>query len=139
MEQRADMTTATIGFTGAEPCLFVADFARAQAFYIDALGFRLEFAHGEPPSYGLVSRGAARLTLRLVKEPVFMGNIREREQLLAASLTLGAAAEIKALYDEWLKAGVPMFQPLRTEPWGARTFILSDPDGNLVLVASPAA
>jgi uncharacterized glyoxalase superfamily protein PhnB len=128
---------ADISFTGAEPCLFVADFARARDFYVTTLGFKLEFAYGAPPYYGLVSRGAARLTLRLVKEPVFTGDIREREQLLAASLTLGAAADIKALYDGWAKAGVPMFQPLRTEPWGARTFILRDSDGNLVLVASP--
>jgi catechol 2,3-dioxygenase-like lactoylglutathione lyase family enzyme len=131
------MTTTNIAFTGAEPCLFVADFARARDFYVTTLGFRLEFTHGEPPYYGLVSRGAARLTLRLVKEPVFAGSIREREQLLAASLTLGSAAEIKALYDGWARADVPMFQPLRAEPWGARTFILRDPDGNLVLVASP--
>jgi uncharacterized glyoxalase superfamily protein PhnB len=139
MERIHAMTTAGIAFTSAEPCLFVQDFARARSFYVDKLGFHQEFAYGEPPHYGLASRGAARLTLRLVKEPVFTGNIREREQLLAASLTLGAAADIKALHDGWAKAGVPMFQPLRTEPWGARTFILSDPDGNLVLIASPGS
>jgi catechol 2,3-dioxygenase-like lactoylglutathione lyase family enzyme len=139
MEQITVMNTAEIAFTGAEPCLFVADFHRARDFYVHRLGFHLEFAHGEPPCYGLVSRGAARLTLRLIKEPVFTGNIREREQLLAASLTLGAPADIISLHDAWAKAGVPMFQPLRTEPWGAKTFILRDPDGNLVLVASPGA
>jgi hypothetical protein len=30
------------------------------------------------------------------------------------------------------------FQTLRREPWGARDFILRDPDGNLLLFAGPA-
>jgi catechol 2,3-dioxygenase-like lactoylglutathione lyase family enzyme len=134
----AAMTAADIAFTGAEPCLFVRDFARARDFYVGKLGFTLAFAYGEPPFYGLVSRGMARLTLRLVRTPVFRDGVRESEDLLAASLTLGSAAEIETLHDGWLMAGAPIHQPLRTEPWGARTFIIRDPDGNLVLVASPA-
>ena len=31
------------------------------------------------------------------------------------------------------------FQTLKTEPWGARTFIVRDPDGNLVLFAGPGS
>ncbi|WP_425336060.1 VOC family protein [Sinorhizobium numidicum] len=30
------------------------------------------------------------------------------------------------------KAGVTFHQALRTEPWSARTFIVQDPDGNLI-------
>ena len=32
-------------------------------------------------------------------------------------------------------AGVPFHQRLRAEPWGARTFIVRDPDGNLLAFA----
>jgi uncharacterized glyoxalase superfamily protein PhnB len=32
-------------------------------------------------------------------------------------------------------AGVRFHQTLRTEPWGARTFIVRDPEGNLILFA----
>jgi len=42
---------------------------------------------------------------------------------------------VKKLYLEFQAAGVEFFQQLRTEPWGARTFIVADPDGNLVLFA----
>ena len=35
-------------------------------------------------------------------------------------------------------AGVAFAQPLKHEPWGARDFIVRDPDGNLVLFAGPA-
>jgi hypothetical protein len=30
------------------------------------------------------------------------------------------------------------FQTLRKEPWGAKTFIVKDPDGNLLLFSGPA-
>jgi hypothetical protein len=29
------------------------------------------------------------------------------------------------------------FQRLETEPWGARNFVVKDPDGNLLLFAGP--
>ncbi|MGL4243168.1 MAG: VOC family protein [Beijerinckiaceae bacterium] len=125
--------------TAAEPCIFVADFDRARDFYVSKLCFALDLAYGDPPYYGLLRRDAARLALRLVKEQVFMGGIREREQLLAASLTLAAGTDIEALFSGYVSAGVEMFQRLRTEPWGARTFIIRDPDGNLLLFAAPAA
>jgi len=34
--------------------------------------------------------------------------------------------------------GVAFFQTLRREPWSAKTFIVKDPDGNLLLFAGPA-
>ena len=86
-----------------------------------------------------MKRDKARLNLRLVCEPVFVGDIREREELLAASMTLGSAAEIHQLFVQYQSAGVDFFQTLRQEPWGARTFIVRDPDGNLLLFAGPAA
>jgi catechol 2,3-dioxygenase-like lactoylglutathione lyase family enzyme len=140
IEKRPDQPSlphATARIVATEASIFVADFERAAAFYTRKLGFLLEFSYGEPPYYGLVSRDAARLTLRLVHEPVFNADIRAREQLLSACFTLAAAADLKALFDAWVKADVPMFQRLRTEPWGARTFIVTDPDGNLILFASP--
>jgi hypothetical protein len=33
---------------------------------------------------------------------------------------------------------VTFAQPLQREPWGAKTFIVKDPDGNLLLFAGPA-
>jgi catechol 2,3-dioxygenase-like lactoylglutathione lyase family enzyme len=121
-----------------EAQLFVSDFKASCDFFADELGFAIGFVYGEPPFYGQVVRDNARLNLRLVCEPVFVGDIRAREHLLAAALTLDTAAEIKALYLEFREAGVPFHQTLRTEPWGARNFIIEDPDGNLILFAGPA-
>jgi len=58
--------------------------------------------------------------------------------LLAASLTVDTADEIKQLFLEYQAAGATFFQTLRREPWGAGDFIVKDPDGNLLLFAGPA-
>ncbi len=57
---------------------------------------------------------------------------------MCASLTVATTHEIKQLFLSYRAAGVPFHQPLKKEPWGARTFIVRDPDGNLVLFAGPA-
>jgi uncharacterized glyoxalase superfamily protein PhnB len=83
-------------------------------------------------------RDGARLNLRMVCEPVFVGDIREREHLLSATFTLDSAAELRRLFLQYQEAGVAFHQKLHQEPWGARNFIVRDPDGNLLLFASPA-
>jgi hypothetical protein len=39
---------------------------------------------------------------------------------------------------EFQAAGVAFRQTLKTEPWGARAFIVEDPDGNLLCFAGMA-
>lgn len=121
--------------TAAEPQLFVRDVAAAADFYSRMLGFSVAFTYGEPPFYGQVVRDGARLNLRHVDEPVVDAVRRDAEQLLAATITVEDA---EPLFLEYEKAGVDFVQPLKTEPWGARTFIVRDPDGNLLLFAGEA-
>jgi len=116
----------------AEPQLYVRDIVASSAFYSKMLGFSIAFTYGEPPFYSQVFRGGARLNLRQVDDPVVDPVRRDTEQLLAASITLEDA---KPLFLEYQEAGIEFVQPLRTEPWGARTFIVRDPDGNLLLFA----
>jgi catechol 2,3-dioxygenase-like lactoylglutathione lyase family enzyme len=120
------------------PQLFVADIQRSCDFFTSKLGFNVDFIYGDPPFYGQVSRDNVQLALRQMDEPVFVPDLREREDLLSASVTLKTADEINALFVEFENATVPFHQQLRTEPWGARTFIVRDPDGNLILFAGPA-
>jgi uncharacterized glyoxalase superfamily protein PhnB len=117
--------------------LFVADIQAACDFYADKLGFAVDFVYGDPPFYGQVTRDNARLALRHVDEPVFAGDVREREDLLSASITVGSADEIKQLFLSYQAMDVRFHQTLKQEPWGATTFIVVDPDGNLTLFAGP--
>jgi hypothetical protein len=86
----------------------------------------------------MVKRDHARLCLRLVCEPVFIGDIRRRENLLSASITVDTSTAIKQLFLEFQSQDVIFHQGLKTEPWRARNFIVIDPDGNLILFAGPA-
>jgi catechol 2,3-dioxygenase-like lactoylglutathione lyase family enzyme len=122
-----------------EPQLFVADVTRSCEFYTSKLGFAVAFVYGDPPYYGQVVRDRARLNLRLVCEPVFAGDVRKREGLLSASVTVATAREIDRLFRSCQAAGVLFHQGLRKEPWGAQTFVVSDPDENLLLFAGPEA
>ena len=122
-------------FTGIEAQVFVADVERACDFYRDKLGFGVAFVYGDPPFYGQVFRDRARINLRLVEEAVFVEEVRRREGLLSASITLGTAREVDELYRSYEAAGVSFQQGLKDEAWGARTFVVSDLDGNLILFA----
>ena len=118
--------------------LYIADIGASCDFYTHKLGFTIDFVYGDPPYYGQVSRDHGRLALRMVPEPVFNGDIREREHLLAAAFTVATADEIKQLFSSYQAGGVPFSQTLKNEPWGATTFIVLDPDGNHILFAGPA-
>lgn len=135
-QSRAKLTGAEL--TGAEPQLFVTDVRASCDFFTSKLGFSVAFAYGEPPFYGQVVRAGAKLNLRCVASPVINGELRDREDLLSATITVATAPEIKALFLEFQSAGVTLHQTLRKEPWGAKTFIVKDPDGNLLLFAGPA-
>ena len=114
----------------AEPQLFVADISASTEFYSTKLGFAVAFTYGEPPFYGQVFRDGARLNLRCLPTPLIDPQLRDSEHLLSASITLDDA---KPLFLEFQAAGVEFHQALKTEPWGARTFIVRDLDGNLIL------
>jgi len=122
---------------GAEPQLFVANIKRSCEFFCKKLGFSLVFSYGDPPYYAQVGRDAARLNLRCVERPAIESTIRAREELLSVSMTVATADKIKLLFLEFQSAGVTFHQRLKKQPWGAKNFVVTDPDGNLLLFAGP--
>jgi uncharacterized glyoxalase superfamily protein PhnB len=139
MTDSSKQTTPLPILNSIEAQLFVANIKNSCDFYTDKLGFAVNFVYGDPPFYAQVARDNARLNLRLVFEPVFVADVRKREGLLSASITVGTANEIKQLFLSYQAVGVSFHQALKKEPWGARTFVVSDPDENLILFAGPAA
>ncbi|WP_353071475.1 VOC family protein [Tunturiibacter gelidoferens] len=139
MTDEPRQTTSRPVLSSIEAQLFVANIKSSCDFYRGKLGFAVEFVYGDPPYYGQVFRDNARLNLKLVCEPVFAGDIRKREHLLSASIAVATAMEIKELFLSYQAAGVSFHQTLKREPWGAKTFVVSDPDENLILFAGPEA
>jgi catechol 2,3-dioxygenase-like lactoylglutathione lyase family enzyme len=138
MPDHAETIAAKPIIVGAQPQLFVADIKASCAFFTSKLGFATVFMYGEPPFYAQIKRDGARVNLRCVAGPVIEADLRTREQLLSASFPVATADEIKKLFLEFQASGVTFFQPLKSEPWGARDFIITDPDGNLLLFAGPS-
>jgi uncharacterized glyoxalase superfamily protein PhnB len=138
MADHAEQTISKATIVATEAQLFVASIKASLDFFTQKLGFAIAFEYGEPPFYAQVKRDGARLNLRCVHSPVVNPELRDRDQLLSASMTVDTANEIKQLFLEFQSANVTFFQTLKKEPWGARNFIIKDPDGNLLLFAGPA-
>jgi uncharacterized glyoxalase superfamily protein PhnB len=85
-----------------------------------------------------VKRDGATLNLRCVEGGVIDPDLRDREELLSASITVGSAGEITQIARDFQQAGVSFAQALAKKPWGALDFIVRDIDGNLLLFAGPA-
>jgi catechol 2,3-dioxygenase-like lactoylglutathione lyase family enzyme len=113
----------------AEATLFVSDFEASRRYFEQVLGFATVFTYGEPPFFGQVARDGVPLNLRYVREPVFAGDIRQREDLLAAAIGVSG---VKALYEEFKAKGATFHQGIKRHPWGAIDFVVKDPDRNLI-------
>ena len=128
-------STSKPALINATPQLFVSDIVASCDFFTRVLGFGVEFVYGEPPFYAQVIRDGASLALRHVDSPVIeklAEAMKADVDMLAASISVD---DVEALHAEFQAASATFHQALRTEPWGARTFIVRDPDGNLLLFA----
>jgi catechol 2,3-dioxygenase-like lactoylglutathione lyase family enzyme len=138
MSDSSVQTTTRPVITAVAAELFVSDIQKSCDFFTRKLGFTIVYVYGEPPFYGQVKRDAARLNLKHMDRPVIDPDLRDREQLLSADMGVDTADEIKQLYLEFQQAGVEFQQTLMRQPWGAKNFVVKDPDGNLLLFAGPA-
>jgi catechol 2,3-dioxygenase-like lactoylglutathione lyase family enzyme len=138
MSRQEQPTVTRPAITAAEPQLFVADLRASCDFFTQKLGFKIAFVYGDPPFFGQVIRDGARLNLRCVGAPVIDTALKDREELLSATMTVETTGEIEQLFLEFQSMGVQFYQALKKQPWGTRTFIVKDPDGNLLLFAGPA-
>ncbi|MDB5429418.1 MAG: bleomycin resistance protein [Caulobacter sp.] len=111
------------------PILFVRDVPIAAAFYRDKLGFEIDFLYGEPPFYGAVRRGGARLHLRHVRDPNFAELAAREASLILATVEV---EDIQALYAEFEAKGVVFPQTVTRQVWGGTEFHVRDPDGNVI-------
>jgi uncharacterized glyoxalase superfamily protein PhnB len=138
MSRQEQPTVTRPVITAAEPQLFVADVRTSCDFFTQKLGFKVAFVYGDPPFFGQVMRDGARLNLRRVDAPIVDPSLKDHEGLLSATLTVETTGEIKQLFLEFQSRGVQFHQALKKQSWGARNFIVKDPDGNLLLFAGPA-
>lgn len=115
----------------AIPHVFVKDLQAALAYYAGPRGFRTLFAYGDVPCYAHVARDDANLAIRHVDRPVI--DHTAGVDLLSAFIEV---SDVNALRLQLQTAGARIRQAPRDEPWGMRILIASDPDDNLICIAS---
>jgi uncharacterized glyoxalase superfamily protein PhnB len=115
----------------AVPVLPIDDLDLAKRFYVDQLGFSLNWEYRDDDKHvGMlgVQRGGMKITL----DWPMTGHGRDA----CVSLEVDSA---DAYYEEWTRRGVEMARPPTNEEWGARTFGVTDPFGNTIFVIGPVS
>jgi catechol 2,3-dioxygenase-like lactoylglutathione lyase family enzyme len=103
------------------------DLAVARAFYVDRLGFTLQWEDTSDGKDGIM--GVARGGIVLTIDCPMSGHGRD----VCVSLTVNDA---DAYYREW-RDSVEIPHPPRDEVWAGRTFGFRDPSGNTIFVIGP--
>jgi catechol 2,3-dioxygenase-like lactoylglutathione lyase family enzyme len=116
----------------AVPILRIFDRAKAVEFYVDYLGFTLDWEHGGPadhsPLYAQVSRGAARLHLS-----------EHHGDASPGGAALVPVADIAALHAQLHARDYSYAHPgVRDEDWG-RVMVVIDPFHNRIVFHQPVA
>ena len=105
------------------PILRMFDVEKARAFYLEWLGFAVEFEHRFEPSFPLymgISRGACVLHLSEHHGDACPGS--------AVRICVG---EIDKLHSELIAGNYPYYRPgIESMPWGTREMRVVDPFGN---------
>ena len=106
---------ATVG--GATPILRVADLDASVTYYVERLGFALQWRDAPLASVG---RGRASLMLS------------EGDQGHAGTWVWIAVDDVDALHDELRARGARLRHPPANYPWGSRECQVTDPDGHVL-------
>ncbi len=111
------------------PALRITNYERSKAFYVEKLGFRVEWEHRFKPHF-----------------PVFLSVVRDGMQLFltehAGDCQVGGLvhfliSDVDAWYREFTDKGVAVSDP-PNDDLGFRNMTVTDPDGNQLRFMVPA-
>ena len=110
------------------PALRVRDYARSLRFWIDTLGFEIDWEwRSEPDSPVFAQISKAGLSLYLT------GQAGDAEPGTRVYLYV---SDVDAWNDDVRAAGLEVDAEPANQPWGNREMRLRDPDGNHIVLAS---
>jgi uncharacterized glyoxalase superfamily protein PhnB len=116
-------------FPKAVPEIPVSNIENAANYYVNVLGFRLDWGNDDG-GIGGISQGACRM---------FLTNASFREHYgtggpVMVWLNLNNKGEVDELYDRWKQAGAKIVAEPEDKPWHLREFRVADPDHNQLRV-----
>jgi uncharacterized glyoxalase superfamily protein PhnB len=111
------------------PEIPAANVEKAVAYYVDALGFTLDWGDEEGGIAG-ISKGNCRLFITNLAFRKSYGNTGP----VLFWLNLESKAEVDELFEQWSAARAKIVSRPEDKPWKLREFMAADPDGNLIRV-----
>jgi uncharacterized glyoxalase superfamily protein PhnB len=119
-------------FHAAVPVLASEDVKASVDYFVRVLGFEPDFSWGEPPAYAGVSAGDVEVYF--AHDPATVAAIREKG--LAPDVFFWVR-DIDGLYARHQAAGAEIVEPLAERPWGARQYVVREPQGYRLKIAAP--
>ena len=108
------------------PYFPVPDVASIGAYYRDVLGFRCEYAAGDPPEFALCVRGASSIMFRRVANA---GLISPNEKQGGTWDVFLWVDDVDALHDELTRKGADVVYAPVVQHYGMKEFAVRDPNG----------
>ena len=126
--------TPVAGILRGAPYFLVPDVARAGAYYQRVLGFRCEYAAGDPPEFAIYSRSGSPVMFRRALDP---GLICPNEQQGGTWDVFYWVDAVEPLHDELKGAGATFACALAVQPYGMKEFAVRDSDGYVLGFGQP--
>ena len=119
-------------FTGATPILNVNNVPDSLVYYIEKLGFTLDFAwaeiEGNVPTFAQLKRG---------KFPLMLCQQGQGSPGTWIYVDLPSLEILADLHREYQASGAKIAEPPTDKPWGMREMLIQDPDGHILRIGSP--
>ena len=116
-------------FPAAVPEIPAANVDKAAAYYVNTLGFTLDWGDDHGGIAG-ISRGDCRL---FITNSFFRESYGNTGPILFW-LNLNSKAEVDELFAQWQASQAKIVSEPEDKPWNLREFLAADLDGNLIRV-----
>jgi catechol 2,3-dioxygenase-like lactoylglutathione lyase family enzyme len=114
------------GMQAVVPTLRIRDYERSRRFYVDGMGFQVDWKWRHEPGHPLICQ-VSRAGMRLY--------LSENEgDCPAGGLVHLYVTDVDAWQAELLSRGILAEHPPVNQPWGNREMLVQDPDGNKLCI-----
>ena len=108
----------------AIPVVSTDDIQKSLSYYIDMLGFSLDFKHGDPVVYAGVKSGSVEIYFTY--EPLLAKIIKE--QNVNPEIFIWIPDAIR-LFKEHVDKGAEIYEPISDRLWGTRQYVIREING----------
>lgn len=119
--------------------IFTADLSKMVTFYRDVMGFATDWDGNGP--YAEFKNDGVRFSMYdrsqlpglLVQDPTYPAGLNGTFEI---AIDLPTSADVDREFARAIAAGARVVYPPRDEPWGMRSSMIMDPEGNLIEIGS---